>query len=127
MAYIRGLLSLVMPVVLGALQEGASLSVQCNLGRPWSTSCQLGSNFQTACLFNMHAMTTLPTLAAPLSPHPSRMRLWHLLHSPPGAESHTVLLTDIPGIHYGTLPHRIDTTLLRLLPQRECSTCKECG
>ena len=45
------------------------------------------------------------------------MRLSYLLHTPPGAQSHTVLLTDIPGILYGTVLHRADDTLLRLLPR----------
>ncbi|KAI7841239.1 hypothetical protein COHA_005076 [Chlorella ohadii] len=47
-----------------------------------------------------------------------RLRVYYLLNRPPGAESHTVLLTDIPGIAYGTVPHRIDHTLLRFLPRR---------
>lgn len=35
-----------------------------------------------------------------------------------GAESHTVLVTDIPVLEYGTIPHRIETTVFRYLPQR---------
>lgn len=31
-----------------------------------------------------------------------------------------MLVTDIPGILYGTVLHRADKTLLRFLPQRAC-------
>eukprot|EP00887_Chlorella_sp_A99_P001230 scaffold14.g1230.t1 len=45
------------------------------------------------------------------------LRIQHLLSAPPGAQSHTVLLSDIPGVEYGTLLHRCDNTLLRFLPK----------
>ena len=35
-----------------------------------------------------------------------------------GAESHTVLVTDIPVLEFGTIPHRIETTVFRYLPVR---------
>ena len=33
-----------------------------------------------------------------------------------GPAARTCVVTDVPGIEYGTLPHRIQHTLLRLLP-----------
>ncbi len=36
-----------------------------------------------------------------LTQHALWLRLYHYAHSPPGAESHSVLVTDIPGIRYG--------------------------
>ncbi|KAL4447960.1 hypothetical protein ABPG75_005179 [Micractinium tetrahymenae] len=45
-----------------------------------------------------------------------RLRMYYLRESPPGAEAHTVLLTDIPGVASGTLIDEVDRTLLRFLP-----------
>lgn len=45
-----------------------------------------------------------------------RLRVYYLLNTPKGAESHTVLLTDIPGVQYGTMANRLDRTALRFLP-----------
>lgn len=50
---------------------------------------------------------------------PCRLRISFLVNQPAGARSHTVLLTDVPGVAYGTLAARIDATLLRFLPARE--------
>lgn len=46
-----------------------------------------------------------------------RLRMFYLLHTPKGAQSHTVLCTDIPGVAHGTIPQRLDGTLLRFVPQ----------
>lgn len=64
----------------------------------------------------------LPCTPTCLPPSP-RLRIAFLLNRPPGAESHTVLVTDIPGPAYGTIPHRTDSTLLRFLPRREFRWC----
>lgn len=57
--------------------------------------------------------------AAPLS-HPTpisrRLRIYALLNAPRAAESHTVLVTDIPGVDFGTQAQRLDKTPLRFLP-----------
>lgn len=45
-----------------------------------------------------------------------RMRMLHLLTAPRGVETHTVLCTDVPGVNHGTIPDRLDGTLLRLVP-----------
>lgn len=45
------------------------------------------------------------------------LRISYLNSARPGGEAHTVLVTDIPGIEYGTLAHRIEQTVLRMLPQ----------
>eukprot|EP00884_Botryococcus_braunii_P007496 jgi/Botrbrau1/16748/Bobra.0277s0004.1 len=44
------------------------------------------------------------------------LRMEYLNSAPPGGQSHTVLVTDIPGVSYGTLPDRIENTFLRFLP-----------
>lgn len=46
------------------------------------------------------------------------LRIQYLMNTKEGAESHTVLVTDIPVLEYGTIPHRIETTVFRYLPQR---------
>uniref|UniRef100_A0AAD5H1R9 ERD4-related membrane protein n=1 Tax=Chlorella ohadii TaxID=2649997 RepID=A0AAD5H1R9_9CHLO len=46
-----------------------------------------------------------------------RLRIFHLLNQPAGAESHTVLLQDVPGVAYGTIPNRADGTLLKIIPK----------
>ncbi|KAL6782290.1 hypothetical protein ACKKBG_A06245 [Auxenochlorella protothecoides x Auxenochlorella symbiontica] len=46
-----------------------------------------------------------------------RLRTFYLLNQPPGAESHTVLVTDIPGVLFGTIPQRLDGTLLKFVPK----------
>lgn len=40
-----------------------------------------------------------------------------LMTTEPGGQSHTVMVRDIPGIQFGTLADRIDTTALRFLPR----------
>ena len=42
----------------------------------------------------------------------------NLMSTKEGAESHTVLVTDIPVLEFGTIPHRIETTVFRYLPVR---------
>lgn len=44
-----------------------------------------------------------------------QMRLRYL-QTEQGAEVYTVLVQDIPGVQYGTPMHRLDQTLLRVLP-----------
>jgi hypothetical protein len=46
-----------------------------------------------------------------------RLRMFYLLNTPPGAQSHTVLVTDIPAVKYGTIPDRLDGTLLKFVPK----------
>lgn len=46
------------------------------------------------------------------------LRIQYLMHTKPGAESHTVFVTDIPLLDFGTIPHRIETTVFRYLPVR---------
>jgi hypothetical protein len=46
-----------------------------------------------------------------------RLRMFHLLNAPAGGESHAVLVTDVPGVAAGTVPARLDATLLRLVPR----------
>lgn len=45
-----------------------------------------------------------PLPRKPLCPSLCRLRVYYLLNRPPGAESHTVLVTDIPGA--GRVPLR---------------------
>jgi len=48
-----------------------------------------------------------------------RLRQYHLLTVPPGAETHSVLVTDIPGIPYGTIIDRLaGSFLMKLVPQK---------
>ncbi|KAK9804434.1 hypothetical protein WJX72_012500 [[Myrmecia] bisecta] len=46
------------------------------------------------------------------------LRIHYLNHVKKGAESHTVLVQDIPGVEFGTIPQRIDGTVFRFLPDR---------
>lgn len=53
-----------------------------------------------------YAQAALPCLKPisgryPLFPCSHSLRIYYLLNRPPGAESHTVLLTDIPGARAG--------------------------
>lgn len=45
------------------------------------------------------------------------LRIAYLNSARPGGEAHTVLTTDIPGVEFGTLAHRIEQTVLRVLPK----------
>lgn len=45
-----------------------------------------------------------------------RLRLFYLLNVPRGTESHTIMCTDIPGVAFGTIPNRLDGTLLKFVP-----------
>ena len=57
------------------------------------------------------------------------LRIQYLMKTKEGAESHTVLVTDIPVLEFGTIPHRIETTVFRYLPVRikvgrtACTAC----
>ncbi len=59
------------------------------------------------------------------------LRIQYLMKTKEGAESHTVLVTDIPVLEFGTIPHRIETTVFRYLPVRikvittddDCALC----
>lgn len=62
-------------------------------------------------LTHTHTLTLPPSLC--------RLRIYYLLNAPMGAESHTVLLTDVPGVLFGTMAERLDKTALRFLPKRE--------
>ena len=46
-----------------------------------------------------------------------RLRMFYLLNTPRGSESHTVLVTDIPAVAVGTIPNRLDGTLLKFVPK----------
>ena len=45
------------------------------------------------------------------------LRLRYLTSTPPGAETHSILVTDIPGIDTGTLTSKLDKTVLKALPE----------
>ena len=45
------------------------------------------------------------------------LRLRYLTSTPPGAETHSILVTDIPGIETGTLTSKLDKSVLRALPE----------
>ena len=45
------------------------------------------------------------------------LRLRYLTSTPPGAETHSILVTDIPGIETGTLTSKLDKTVLKALPE----------
>ena len=47
-----------------------------------------------------------------------RLRIYHLLNSPLGAETHTVLVTDVPGVPRGTIFDRLSGPWLKLVPQK---------
>ncbi|KAH7620097.1 hypothetical protein Ndes2526B_g05351 [Nannochloris sp. 'desiccata'] len=48
-----------------------------------------------------------------------RLRQYHLLTVLPGAETHSVLVTDIPGVPYGTIIDRLaGSFLMKLIPQK---------
>ena len=61
------------------------------------------------------------------------LRIQYLMKTKEGAESHTVLVTDIPVLEFGTIPHRIETTVFRYLPVRvkvgrtACTACSHSG
>lgn len=46
-----------------------------------------------------------------------RLRTFYFMNQKRGAESHSILLTDVPAIAYGTIPKRLDGTLLRVVPK----------
>lgn len=51
------------------------------------------------------------------SRHALRLRTFHLLTAPRGAESHAVLCTDVPGLAAGTIPARLGgSALAKLVP-----------
>lgn len=47
-----------------------------------------------------------------------RLRIYHLLNSTVGAETHTVVVTDVPGVARGTIVDRLPGPLLKLVPQK---------
>jgi hypothetical protein len=48
-----------------------------------------------------------------------RLRQYYLLTVPPGAETHSILVTDIPGVVYGTIIQRLrGNFLFKLIPQK---------
>jgi hypothetical protein len=52
-----------------------------------------------------------------------RLRQYHLLTVLPGAETHSVLVTDIPGIPYGTIIDRLSGSfMLKVIPQKVKNT-----
>ena len=55
-----------------------------------------------------------------------RLRIFYLLNQPAGAESHTALVQDIPGVAFGTIPNRADGTLLKLIPKSELAWAMRC-
>ena len=52
------------------------------------------------------------------STHAVALRIRHLTASTPGAHTHSVLVTDIPGVEAGTFARRLDETVFRALPPR---------
>lgn len=45
-----------------------------------------------------------------------QFRIAYLMQLPKGAESHTVLVSDIPGLNWGTILQRLDSNALWFLP-----------
>ena len=45
------------------------------------------------------------------------LRIAFFTSARPGGVAHTVLVRDIPGLGYGTLPNRLEDTALRFLPR----------
>jgi len=45
------------------------------------------------------------------------LRIAFFTSARPGGAAHTVLVRDIPGLDYGTLPNRLEDTALRFLPR----------
>ena len=44
------------------------------------------------------------------------LRIRHLTTTPRGAETHSILVTDVPGVEAGSFARRLDETVFRLLP-----------
>lgn len=44
------------------------------------------------------------------------LRIRHLTTTPRGAETHSILVTDVPGVDAGSFARRLDETVFRLLP-----------
>jgi len=44
------------------------------------------------------------------------LRIRHLTTTPRGAETHSILVTDVPGVEAGSFAMRLDETVFRLLP-----------
>lgn len=70
----------------------------------------------------VHALTTVAvtlytlwTLAT-FSKDAVRLRLRYLSSATPGTETHTVLVTDVPGVRGGTVRDALDRTVLHVLP-----------
>ena len=47
-----------------------------------------------------------------------RLRIYHLLQAPMGAETHSILVTDIPGVPRGLIFDRLSGPLLKLVPKK---------
>ena len=45
------------------------------------------------------------------------LRIAFFTSARPGGVAHTVLVRDIPGLDFGTLPRRLEDTALRFLPR----------
>ena len=66
----------------------------------------------------VHAVTAWVVTAATLfllskfSREAVALRLRYLSTAPKGAETHSILVTDVPGVAGGTIAHRVDKTLL---------------
>ncbi len=45
------------------------------------------------------------------------LRIAFFTSARPGGVAHTVLVRDIPGLDFGTLPNRLEDTALRFLPR----------
>ena len=45
------------------------------------------------------------------------LRIAFFTSARPGGVAHTVLVRDIPGLEFGTLPARLEDTALRFLPR----------
>lgn len=44
------------------------------------------------------------------------LRIEFLNSAKQGTESHSVLVRELPGVEFGTIPNRIENTVLRFLP-----------
>jgi hypothetical protein len=73
----------------------------------------------------VHAVTAWVVTAATLfllskfSKEAVALRLRYLSTAPKGAETHSILVTDVPGVAGGTIAHRVDKTLLAAVPEAQ--------
>ena len=78
----------------------------------------------------VHALTAWVVSAATLallakfSREAVSLRLRYLSTAPKGAETHSVLVTDVPGVAGGTVMHKVDSTVFKALPASQRAKVK---